>query len=377
MYPTLYHAIKDLFGLEIEFLKIVMMFGFFVALAFLAANWVMTLELKRYEAEGKIKSFQRLVSKPNHVAEYISSGAIGFLLGYKVVNLLLNLSKYSSDPQSYIMSLEGSWLWGILVAVVFLGYKYYELKNAPEFVEGSKETFHPYMMMGNMTILAALAGFAGAKVFHHLENYEEFFADPMILFQDIFSGLTFFGGLICGGAMVLWYANKHGVKWKHMLDIGGPAMMLAYGIGRMGCHFSGDGDWGIPNTSPKPDWLSWLPDWAWAYDYPHNVLDFQRGIPPTPLDPPVWPTPVYEISMALVIFAILWSIRKKFVPGVLFSIYLIFAGIERFAIEDIRTNPDQFEAVAFSQAELISMGMMLLGLVGIFYFNKTHKKQAA
>jgi hypothetical protein len=27
-------------------------------------------------------------------------------------------------------------------------------------------------------------------------------------------------------------------------------MMLSYGLGRFGCHFSGDGDWGIANFKP-------------------------------------------------------------------------------------------------------------------------------
>ncbi len=114
--------------------------------------------------------------------------------------------------------------------------------------------------------------------------------------------------------------------------------------------------------------MSWLPDWAWAYDYPNNV----HGII---LDNPVWPTPVYEITMAFIIFAILWSIRKQFAPGVRFCIYFIFAGIERFSIESIRVNPDQFKGVAFTQAEIISMAMMLIGILGIFYFNKVHKSK--
>ena len=88
-----------------------------------------------------------------------------------------------------------------------------------------------------------------------------------------FSGLTFYGGLICGGAAVLYIANKHGIKPLTMLDIGGPGMMLSYGIGRIGCQMSGDGDWGIDNLSPKPHWLSWAPDWMWAFKFPHNVND--------------------------------------------------------------------------------------------------------
>ena len=154
-----------------------------------------------------------------------------------------------------------------------------------------------------------------------------------------------------------------------MLDVGGPAMMLAYGIGRMGCHFSGDGDWGTVNLSAKPSFLSWLPDWAWAYEYPNNVL----GVV---LENPVWPTPLYEVIMAFILFAILWSIRKKVkVPGVLFSIYLIFSGIERYIIEKIRVNPDyHFLGMSFTQAEMISVFFVLIGTAGIIWFKRAEKK---
>ena len=368
MYPTLYDAVLDIFGISIPAFKIVMMFGFFVALAFLVTSWVMTLEIKRKEADGTLKPFQKPVEKPNLLWEYISSVFVGFLFGFKLVYLVLNFSELSENPQAFLLSTEGSILWGILLAIGFVALKYYQLKKEPPFVEGLIYTFYPHMMMGNLTLVAAITGFAGAKLFHHLEHFDELIKDPMVLFVDPFSGLTFFGGLLCGAAGVLWYASKNGVNWKTMLDAGGPAMMLAYGVGRMGCHFSGDGDWGIENLAPKPDWLSWLPDWAWAYDYPNNV----HGII---LENPVWPTPVYEITMAFIIFAILWSIRKKFAPGVLFCIYFIFAGIERFSIESIRVNPAQFKGVAFTQAEIISMAMMLIGLIGIFYFNKTHKSK--
>jgi phosphatidylglycerol:prolipoprotein diacylglycerol transferase len=368
MYPTLYDAVLDIFGISIPAFKIVMMFGFWVAIAFLAANWVMTLELKRYEKEGKITSSQRPKVAANPVIEYITTALIGFVFGYKLLYLVFNFSKHADNPQGFLLSTEGSLVWGLIVAAAFCAYKHYELKNAKPIGEGETYTFHPYMMMGNLTLIAAITGFAGAKLFHHLEHFSDLVADPMVLFRDPFSGLTYFGGLIGGAISVLWYANKNGVNWKTMLDVGGPAMMLAYGIGRMGCHFSGDGDWGIENLAPKPGWLSWLPDWAWAYDYPNNV----HGLI---LENPVWPTSVYEIAMALTIFAILWAIRKKFAPGVLFSIYFIFAGIERFSIESIRVNPDQFEGVAFTQAEIISMVMMLLGIIGIVYFTKIHKNE--
>ena len=315
MYPTLYHAVLDLFGVSIPGFKIVMMFGFFVALAFLAASWVITLEFKRLEKEGVLKSVQKKIAKPNLTRELITNGLVGFLIGFKIIYLVLNFSDLSDNPQAFLISGEGSWLWGMVMLSAFAGYRYYQYTKERESDLNRTVTFHPYMIVSNLTFVAALSGFAGAKLFHHLEHFKEFFADPMVLFRDPFSGLTFFGGLIGGAIGVLWYAGKNGVPWKRMLDMGGPAMMLAYGVGRMGCHMSGDGDWGIENLAPKPAWLNWIPDWAWAYNYEGNV----HGII---LENPVWPTPFYEVLMALTLFVILWSIRKKFAPGVLFCVYL-------------------------------------------------------
>lgn len=365
MYATLYHAVKDLFGLELPFLKVVMTFGFFVALAFLAAHWAMNSELKRKERIGLLKKVQKTLPPQKAMNEYISSGIMGFILGWKLLYLFINFAELADNPQEFLISLEGSLPLGILIAAIFLALKYFELKKKPLRTEEVSVNVSPNEMMGNLTFIAAIAGFLGAKIFHHLENIQEFLQDPIGALLSPFSGLTFFGGLICGGAAVLWYAKKYGVHWRIMLDVGAPAMMLAYGVGRMGCHFSGDGDWGIENLAPKPGWLSWAPDWAWAYHYPNNVL----GVV---LENPVFPTPMYEVIMALGLFLVLWYLRNKtWSAGKLFSLYLIFAGIERFLIEKIRVNPDyHFLGMSFTQAEMISFTFVVLGITGWVWFTK-------
>lgn len=52
MYPNLYYAVKDLFGIEITGLKLINSFGFFVAIAFIAASAVLSAELKRKKKKG-------------------------------------------------------------------------------------------------------------------------------------------------------------------------------------------------------------------------------------------------------------------------------------------------------------------------------------
>lgn len=371
MYPTLYEAFVDLFGLHIGLFKIVMTFGFFVAMAFLAANWAMIKELKRKEDEGIIKPFMKKIKAANPLSEYITNAFIGFLIGFKIVYMFLHFPEVSANPQAFLLSSKGSMIWGVAVALAFIAFKYYQFKKYPDLLTDKEIEFHPYQMMGNLTMIAAAAGFIGAKLFHHLETFDEFIKDPMQALSEPFSGLTFYGGLICGGAAVLWYAKKHGVNWKIMLDVGAPAMMLAYGVGRMGCHISGDGDWGIENLNPKPGWMSWLPDWAWAYDYPNNVLG-------KVLENPVYPTPMYEVIMALALFAVIWTLRKRIkVAGVLFGVYLIFAGIERYFIEKIRVNAKYHAfGIEFTQATMISIVFIVLGLVGIILLHRSSKSQA-
>jgi phosphatidylglycerol:prolipoprotein diacylglycerol transferase len=244
---------------------------------------------------------------------------------------------------------------------------------------------HPHELMGNILLWAAVWGFAGAKLFNALENWGDFMKDPVGMLIG-FSGLTFYGGLICGGAAVLYIANKHGVKPLTMLDIGGPGMMLAYAIGRIGCQMSGDGDWGIVNTAPKPGWLSWAPDWMWAFKFPHNVSMEDAGNKIADcvgkycneLRLPVYPTPFYESVVCMLLFFFLWSIRDKIkVPGVMFGIYLILNGVERFLVELIRVNTKYHLAgISFTQAELISLILVLGGTALIVNGSKSDKTAA-
>jgi prolipoprotein diacylglyceryltransferase len=222
-------------------------------------------------------------------------------------------------------------------------------------------------------MIAAVSGVIGAKIFHNLENFDLFLSDPLGQLLS-FSGLTFYGGLIFGAISVIWYANKFNIKIKHLIDSSAPALMLAYGIGRIGCQMSGDGDWGIVNLAPKPDWMGFLPDWMWSYTFPHNVIN--AGIPIDgcvgnfcyQLANPVWPTAFYEVVMSLILFGILWFLRKRInIPGMLFFIYFIFNGIERFFIEKVRVNTEYNILGGITQAEIISFLLIITGFLGCIY----------
>ncbi len=422
MYPNLYYAFRDLFGIEISGLRFVNSFGFFVALAFLAAAFVLARELKRKQREGLLqhKDVKIVVGKPASIPELLLNFVLGFILGYKIVGLFFT-DNTATDPQQYIFSSDGNFPAGLLLGILFAGVKWWE-KNKRKLPKTEERTIRiwPHDRVGDLVIYAALFGFLGAKIFHNLEDWNEFKKDPIGSLLS-FSGLTFYGGLICATLAIWYYAKKHKIRFRYLCDAAAPALMLAYAIGRIGCQVSGDGDWGILNsayiTNPeskvqkvepahfkqtieyyksfylgefKVDTLtkvphrsveapSWLPDWVVAYPYPHNVIE--QGVTINGcsgdnyckhLPVPVFPTPFYETIMGLILFAFLWGIRKKIkTPGVLFAIYLIVNGIERFLIEKIRVNY-HYDIFGFhpTQAEIISSALILGGIGLLIYFKR-------
>ncbi|CAN5672697.1 hypothetical protein BH11BAC1_BH11BAC1_18120 [soil metagenome] len=336
--------------------------------------------MRRKETLGLVSPFTMkvLTGAPATWQEILLNVTIGFLLGYKLIYFAMNYSSLVDNPQKALLSTVGSIPGGILAAAVMGYWKYREKNKAkkekPEWVE---EVVAPHELVGNITMVAAVSGLLGAKIFHNLEYPEDLLKDPIDALLS-FSGLTMYGGLIVGAIATIWYGKKHGIAPMVLSDAAAAGLMLAYGFGRIGCQVAGDGDWGIVNTAPKPSWMSFLPDWFWSFNYPHNVIS--EGIPIPDcigkhcymLEQPVFPTPLYESIVCILFFFLLWTVRKKFiVPGKFFSLYLLLNGIERFAVESIRVNSKyHFGGLSFTQAQLISLLLIITGIAGLYYFKR-------
>lgn len=426
MYPNLYYIFRDWFNIKLEGLKFINSFGFFVALAFIIAAVVLTAELRRKGKQGLLQYEEEKVTvgKPAGFGELLLNFIIGFLFGFKFLGALVSDTPVTTDPQSYIFSSQGSWPAGILLGLVLAGIKWYE-KNKQKLSKPEERTIRiwPHDRVGDIVIFAAVFGFAGAKLFDNFENWDRFIKDPI---GNLFSasGLTFYGGLICAALAIWWYAKRHKIGFWHLNDAAAPALMLAYAIGRVGCQVSGDGDWGIINSAYQADAMgnlssatvqdfsaalqlhktyylrdavtdlsqvqhisfsgvSWLPDWFFAYSYPHNVNGDGIQMATANWDQynymlpiPVFPTPLYEIIVCTILFVVIWLLRKQFkVAGTLFGFYLLVNGLERFFIEKIRVNT-QYENLPFqpTQAEIISLCLIITGGFLMAYLPKRVKK---
>jgi phosphatidylglycerol:prolipoprotein diacylglycerol transferase len=413
MYPNLYYFLKDAFHINPwPFTQYINSFGFFVAISFVIAAFVLSSELKRKEKQGLLLPLEenRLVGEPAKWQELLFNLLFGFGVGYKIIGAVSNPEQ--TNPQEYIFSAKGSWAGGLFLGLLFAGIKYYEKRQqALPVPEERKIRIWPHERVGDITIMAAIAGFIGAKLFDNLENWDRFIENPIANLLSP-SGLTFYGGLICAAATILYFARRKKITWTHLVDSAAPALMLSYATGRIGCHVAGDGDWGIFNSAymldsagkiveapagqfkpmllSNPNFtqylmseygsmdaiphayfkgLSFLPNWFWAYNYPHNVNNIGspiagcEGAYCAQLTPLVFPTPLYEIIACLFLFGVLWSLRKRIkIPGRIFALYLMLNGIERFLVEKIRVN-STYSIFGFhpTQAELIATLLVIGG----------------
>ncbi len=379
MYPDLSYFFHDILGTPVDnWSSIFKTFGVFLALVFVVSFFIIRSELRRKHKEGLIPVLNVKVAASSPVKEAFFNTIFGFILGFKIPFVYTSFELFKKDPASMIFSAEGNLIMGCMLAVIFGTYTYFMSSNKP-LTQGGVIGVHPADKSGDIILIAALFGVLGSRLFSILENLDAFWEDP---FGQLFSGagLTIYGGLIVAFIVVFLYVRKIGIPPIHMMDIASLALLLGYGVGRMGCQFSGDGDWGIVNENPKPDWFI-FPNWAWAYDYPRNVADFyQRGakIPDcvgnfcTHLDPSVYPTPLYEITFAVIAFSILWMFRRSFkTPGRLFFTYLILSSFARFWVESIRVNPRyDLLGLDWSQAQWISVVLFVVGIIGFFLVGK-------
>jgi len=221
----------------------------------------------------------------------------------------------------------------------------------------------------NITLLAIVFGVIGSKLLYVVENWSTFLSMPSILYSP--GGLTWYGGFFLATAAVWVYTRRQKVPFLDICDAAAPALMIGYGIARIGCHLAGDGDYGMPTDLP----------WGAVYSngtYPPSLAF--RGFPEivekygvngvVPNDIPVHPAPVYEFLLGMAGFWVLTRLAKKSRPaGTLFMIYLFMAGAFRFGVEFIRLNPRFI--LGLSEAQLISAVMIVGGIIGYLKLSRT------
>ncbi len=207
----------------------------------------------------------------------------------------------------------------------------------------------------DLVFAAVVGGVVGAKLYYAFLNFPRLVENPRFLFSR--GGLVWYGGFLGGAAAVLYRMKRLGLPVRRTSDLVAPCLAMAYAIGRVGCFLVGD-DYGRPTAS-------WVGIRFPAGSPPSSVDNLARfGIE---VDPalverygqivPVHPTQLYEVAMALAIFAVAWRLRGvRRPPGWLFALWLSLASVARFLVEFVRAKDDRFLG-SLTVAQVISLAL--------------------
>jgi phosphatidylglycerol:prolipoprotein diacylglycerol transferase len=245
--------------------------------------------------------------------------------------------------------------YGLMLMVAFLMGGWLIARQLRE--AGLKEDY-----AADIVAASVIGGIVGAKLW-----YVALTGDPEAILSR--GGLVWYGGFIGGALAVILNSWRLRVPLRWTMQLAAPALAAAYALGRVGCFLVND-DYGRPTDLP------------WGVKFPEGLpissaenLKNLFGIPvPAGIDPAtvlaVHPTQLYEAAAMLLVFAILWSLRKRGRPvGWLFGLYLIFAGIERFLVEILRAKDDRFLG-PFTLAQLTSVIIVLLGIALVYTWRR-------
>ncbi|NIW36064.1 MAG: hypothetical protein GWN32_05895 [Gemmatimonadetes bacterium] len=245
--------------------------------------------------------------------------------------------------------------YGVLVGLAFLAAAAVARRSLEEKRLPGEEAW-------NLLVYAVLGGLAGGKIY-----YAVLHGDPSSLLSR--SGLVWYGGLIGGAIAVFWGIRRKRLPLGPTADALAVALPLGHAIGHIGCFFSGD-SYGLPSSLP------------WAVSFPRGAppstagflraefgVELPAAIPDAALIR-VHPTMLYSAAALLLIFALLWHLRRRPRPaGWLFGIYLVSSGIERFLVEFVRAKDDRFLG-GLTTAQAIAAVAIVGGLALVFHVTR-------
>jgi len=196
-----------------------------------------------------------------------------------------------------------------------------------------------------------IGGIIGARLLHVIDKLEYYLRNPLMILAFQEGGLAIIGAIGGGLITLLIYSRFHPLPIREFVDAAAVGVILGQAIGRVGCMINGDVV-GTPTNLP----------WGVAYTHP-NSLTPELGVP-------LHPAAGYELIWDLLVFGMLWPIRKrKMADGTVFFLYAALYSLGRFVITFFRV--DQAVWLGLTQAQVLSLVILVVVTPLVAYLNRT------
>jgi phosphatidylglycerol:prolipoprotein diacylglycerol transferase len=238
----------------------------------------------------------------------------------------------------------------------------------------------------NAALIALVAGVAGARLSHVLENLGDFTRPDLGVWgnlKNVFNmrsgGLTYYGGFLLAFPATVLYGVYKKVPIRLGMDIIAPCLMVGLGFGRIGCFLNGccyGAECNLPWAVTFPYYSNAMLDEYDQHrlkaDVPGSLVETdadgrQRVLPPQALSPeardiarhirsnPVHPAQLYSTITAWMLAGLLVAyFTMPHAPGRVFALMMMLEGAARFVLELLRSEPPVLGRMSLS---------MVIGLI--------------
>ena len=199
----------------------------------------------------------------------------------------------------------------------------------------------------NFIIWTVAGGVIGARLYYVGFNWDFYGSTPLEIPAVWHGGLAIHGGMLGGIAAAFIYLKRQGVEFWRMADAVAPSLILGQAFGRFGNFMNGDAH-GRPTDAP------------WGIVFPPESIAGSEN-PGVPLHP----TMLYEMSINLSIFLLLWFFlrKKEHSDGFIFAAYIAMYSLGRFVVEHFRA--DSLMLGPIKAAQLVSLVIAVVAIAVI------------
>ena len=234
-------------------------------------------------------------------------------------------------------SVQIYWYSIILIAAFLLG-------GVVTLIEARKWNISEDFMI-NLFFYIILFGLIGARLYYVAFNWDYYSNDLSSIYRVWEGGLAIHGGIIASLIFVIFYSKKYKINTMRLLDILVVSLILGQAIGRWGNFMNGEAH-GAVTTLTSLESLH-IPEFVINGMY----IDGTYYIP----------TFFYESILCFIGFIVLLIFRRlKYTKiGQPTALYLVWYGVVRFFIEQMRT--DSLMLGDFKIAQIVSICMIIAG----------------